>query len=232
MQKAIEDCRAALDLDTIDIFLLHEVMQAPDFEYRSGAWECLGDTKAKGQVKAIGISTHHADAALTAAGTPGMDILFPLINYKGFGIRSGDFEGTREEMENAINAAAESGIGVFAMKVLCGGNFAGDYIEALDYAAALNGVQSVMLGMGCKRDVDDAINYFNGSLPIGYKPDISNKHMYIDKSDCLGCGACMKKCTSMAISYGKDGSAEIDTEKCINCGYCVPVCPTRALIFL
>jgi len=232
MQKAIEDCRAALDIDTIEIFLLHELMEEPDFEHRIGAWECLHDAKAKGQVRAIGISTHHADVALTAAGTPGMDIIFPLINYKGFGIRSGDGEGTREEMEGAIKAAAERGIGVFAMKVLCGGNFAAEYIEALDYAAALDGVQSIMLGMGCKRDVDDAVRYFSGSMPNDYKPDVDNKRMSIDKSDCIGCGACINKCTSNAISNDKTGSAEINTEKCIQCGYCVPVCPTRALIFL
>jgi len=232
MLKAIEDCRSALDLDTIDIFLLHEVTQAPDFELRDGAWECLHDAKVKGKVKAVGISTHHADAALAAAVTPGMDILFPLINYRGFGIRKGEGEGTREEMESAIASASERGIGVYAMKVLCGGNFAGEYIEALDYAAALKGVQSVMLGMGCKRDVDDAVAYFFGRLPNDYKPDVKDKKMFVDKGDCIGCGACMDKCASRAVSYGMDGSADIDNEKCIRCGYCVPVCPTRALIFL
>jgi len=232
MLKAIEDCRAALDIDIIDIFLLHEVMQAPDFEMRESAWECLHDSKAKGKVKAIGISTHHADVALAAAGTPGMDILFPLINYRGFGIRKGEGEGTREEMETAIDAASGRGIGVYAMKVLCGGNFAGEYIESLDYATSLSGVQSVMLGMGSKRDVDDAVAYFCGRLPRDYKPDVKDKKMFVDKSDCIGCGACMEKCTSGAVIYGANGSAEIDHEKCIRCGYCVPVCPTRALIFL
>jgi len=232
MRRAIEDCRAALRLDQIDIFLLHEVLQAPDFENRSGAWACLQDAKAKGLVKAIGVSTHHADAALAAAMTPGVEILFPLINMKGLGVRKGDGAGTREEMERAIRVAAERGIGVFAMKALGGGNLLNEYTDALDYAANLPGVQSVMLGFGCKKDVDDALAYFDGRLPQGYKPDVSKKRMFIDRGDCIGCGACATYCTSKAISLGEDGIATVDTGECILCGYCVPVCPTRALLFL
>jgi len=232
MHRAIEDCREALGLDQIDIFLLHEVVQAPDFENRSGAWECLKEAKAKGHVKAIGVSTHHADAALEAAKTPGMDILFPLINIQGLGVRKGEGAGTREEMENAIRLAAENGVGVFAMKALGGGNLLREYTAALDYVTHLPGIQSVMLGFGCKKDVDDAVAYFEGKLPKDYTPDVSKKKMFIDRGDCIGCGACARYCTSKAISLGDDGIATVNTQDCILCGYCVPVCPTRALLFL
>ena len=232
MRLAIEDCRIKLGLDQIDIFLLHEVVQAPDFENRSGAWSCLQDAKAKGYIKAAGISTHHADTALVAAGTPGMDILFPLINYRGLGIRHGKDAGTKEEMEDAIRINSENGTGIFAMKSLGGGNLVREYIQALDYVTELSGIQSVMLGMGCKKDVDDAIAYFEGQLPRDYEPDVSKKRMFIDKSDCIGCGSCVRYCTSKAISFGTDGLASVDNKKCILCGYCVQLCPTRALLFL
>ena len=232
MKRAIEDCRAVLDLDQIDIFLLHEVTQAPDFKNRSGAWACLQDEKAKGRIKAVGISTHHADTALTAASTPGTDILFPLINFQGLGVRKSADPGKKEEMEHAIIAASENGVGVFAMKALGGGNLVRDYIRALDYVTGLPGIQSVMLGMGCRKDVDDAVAYFEGRLPEDYEPDVSKKKMFIDQGDCVGCGACVKYCTSKAISFGDSGLARVDTEKCILCGYCVQVCPTRALLFL
>ena len=40
MERAIEEARLALDLDVIDIFLLHEV-RSGDFAVRIGAWEAL-----------------------------------------------------------------------------------------------------------------------------------------------------------------------------------------------
>jgi len=232
MSLAIEECRAALGLDQIDIFLLHEVAPAPDFENRAGAWDCLRDAKAKGLVKAIGISTHHTDVALEAAETQEMDILFPLINYQGLGIREGPDAGTKEEMERAITAAAGRGIGVFTMKAFGGGNLINDYIKALDYVTSLAGVQSAMLGFGCKKDVDDAVAYIEGRLPRDYSPDVSKKRMFVDRGDCVGCGACVKKCTSKALGMGSDGIAAVDNQKCVLCGYCVPACPVRALIYL
>ena len=232
MKAAIEECRAALDMDLIDIFLLHEVRQQPDLMGRSGAWECLQDAKAAGIVKAVGISTHHTDVAAEAAGMPGVDILFPLINFRGLGIRKGSGPGSKEEMAAAIRTASGRGIGVFAMKAFGGGNLVWDYRKALDYVALLPGVGSVMIGMGNEKDVDDAVAYFEGRLPEGFEPDFRNKRMFVDRGDCEGCGACAEKCTSKAIRLDDEGIAVIDGAGCILCGYCAPVCPTRALIML
>ena len=69
---------------------MHEVRNDPDLELRAGAWECLNDYKAKGIVKAIGVSTHHTDVAHKVVDVPECDILFPLINYQSLGIRCGD----------------------------------------------------------------------------------------------------------------------------------------------
>ncbi len=37
MEKAINECLEALNMDKIDIFKMHEVRQNPDWDYRSGA---------------------------------------------------------------------------------------------------------------------------------------------------------------------------------------------------
>ncbi|MDR3363864.1 MAG: aldo/keto reductase [Clostridiales Family XIII bacterium] len=232
MRKAIDGCRAALGIDQIDIFLLHEIRQAPDFANRAGAWACLHDAKAKGHVKAIGVSTHHTCAAAEAARAQGMDVLFPLINYQGLGIRKGAAPGTKEEMAEAIRAASARGVGVFTMKAFGGGNLAKDYKKALDYATSLPGAVSVMIGMGREKDVDDAVAYFEGRLGNDFVPDVSRKRMFVDRGDCEGCGACEKRCTSKAIRIGREGIAAIDTAACVLCGYCAPACPTRAIIML
>ena len=50
MKDAVEEARDALDIDVIDIFLLHEV-RSGQFAERAGAWGCLNETKTKGLVK-------------------------------------------------------------------------------------------------------------------------------------------------------------------------------------
>ena len=232
MERAIEMCRKELDMDQIDIFLLHEVQEADDFENRAGAWTCLEDAKSRGWVNAIGISTHHTDVMEKAAATDGMDILFPLINFRGLGIRKGSGPGTKEEMAQIIRIAADKGIGIFGMKALGGGNLMADYKKALDYAAGLTGITSIMIGMGREKDVDNAVSWAEGALPEDFTPDITDKRMFVDRSDCTGCGACLKRCTSKAIYLDSEGLAAVDNEKCVLCGYCAPVCPVRALLLL
>jgi ferredoxin len=167
-----------------------------------------------------------------AAGTAGMDILFPLINNRGLGIRKGSGPGTKEEMADAIRIAAEKGIGIFGMKALGGGNLTADYKNALDYVIGLPGITSIMIGMGREKDVDNAVSWAEGTLPEGFLPDIKGKHMFVDKGDCISCGACVNRCTSKAIHLTPEGFASVDNEKCVLCGYCAPMCPTRALLLL
>ncbi|MEG2200247.1 MAG: aldo/keto reductase, partial [Anaerovorax sp.] len=129
MEFAIEEARRELDRDVIDIFLMHEVRHGMDLSDRAGAWACLQDAKAKGIVTAIGLSTHHVDVAEQASHIDGLDVLFPLINFKSLGIRKGGTFGTKEEMAAAIQTAAHKGIGVFAMKAFGGGNLTGHYVH-------------------------------------------------------------------------------------------------------
>ncbi len=227
---AIEEARRELDRDVIDIFLLHELRKAPDWEDRQGAWEALNDAKAKGLVKAIGFSTHHVDAAELAAEIPELDILFPLINRKGLGIRQGTGHGTPEAMAAAIKKAAEAGKGVFTMKVFGGGNLTPEYIPSLDYVRALSGVDSMMIGFGHKYEVDHIFDYVEGKLPPDFVPPVRHKKVRISQSDCLGCGACLNRCPNHAIAWNKDGLAQVNEVKCLTCGYCAPVCPAMAII--
>ena len=108
MEDAIEEALEEMDLETIDIFLLHEVRQDPDWDMRAGAWQCLQDYKAKGVIRAIGVSTHHVDVTAKMAQIPECDVVFPLINFASLGIRNGDGPGTCEEMEGHPLVVAKS----------------------------------------------------------------------------------------------------------------------------
>lgn len=230
MEYAIEEALREMNLDVIDIFLLHEVRSGSDWEDRAGAWRCLQDAKKKGLVKAIGVSTHHVDVAQRMAEIPEVDVLFPLINFKSLGIRKGDGPGTKEEMAAAIKANADAGKGVFAMKAFGGGNLTGSYMEALNYVSGLEGISSMMIGFGKKEEIDRIVEYAEGTIDPNYQPDISTKKIRIDQGDCEGCGTCIQRCPNKAIFRNKNGLAQVDHTHCLTCGYCAPVCPVRAII--
>lgn len=229
MMDAIYEAREALDRDVIDIFLMHEV-RSGQLELRQGAWNALKDAKQKGLVRAIGFSTHHVDVTEAAASMEELDVVFPLINYAGLGIRKGDAFATKEEMLQAIEKCHKAGKGVFSMKAFGGGSLTGHYQEALNYVFSKEGIDSVMIGFGKISEVDDLLAYLDGSMEKSYNPDISKKKVYINQEDCEGCGSCKAACPAGAIFYNENGLAEVDHEKCLTCGYCSPVCPVRAVI--
>ncbi|MDF3002454.1 MAG: 4Fe-4S dicluster protein, partial [Bacillota bacterium] len=209
METAIEEARNALDRDVIDIFLLHEVREGSDFENRAGAWECLQEAKAKGIVKAIGLSTHHVDVAAKASNVKEIDVLFPLINLQSLGIRNGAGFGTKEEMATEIKNASQAGKGVFAMKVFGGGNLVGRYQEAVQYVCSLEGISSMMIGFGYNHEIDRIIEAVEGSLDPSYVPDLTEKKIQIDQGDCEGCGNCIVRCPNGAIYRNDQGLAAV-----------------------
>lgn len=229
MEYAIDEALRELDLESIDIFLMHEVRP---IENRRNAWQALLDAKASGKVKYIGISTHHVDVVEDYLQKDDIDVIFPLINFDGLGIRKGDGFGTSQEMAAAIKKASEKGIGIFAMKVFGGGHLTKDYTKALDYVYNLPGIDSMMIGFGKTSHVDQAVAYVDGQLPDGFEADTLNKKTYIEPGNCEGCGACIARCPNDALYFNENGTASVNHSLCLTCGYCAPVCPVRAIILL
>ena len=229
MMEAILEAKESMNREIIDIFLMHEV-RSGQLEERKGAWQALKDAKAQGLVRAIGLSTHHVDITEAASSMEDLDVVFPLINYAGLGIRKGDAFATKEEMMEAIRKCHLAGKGIFSMKAFGGGSLTGHYQEALDYVFSKPEIASVMIGFGKIAEVDDLLSYLDGSMDKTYNPDISKKKVYINQEDCEGCGSCKAACPAGAIFYNENGLAEVDHEKCLTCGYCSPVCPVRAVI--
>lgn len=190
------------------------------------AFDYYRDMRAVGVIGAIGVSTHYVNAARYAVRYPDLDILFPIINYRGLGI----VDGTREEMEQAILAAHSAGIGVLAMKALGGGHMIEQREEAFRYIRALPGIDAVAVGMQSEAEIDYNAALFSGESPSAEseRKSAGANRTLIVQDWCEGCGRCAARCGQHAITVA-DGRATVNEALCVRCGYCAAVCPQFCL---
>jgi len=226
MRSAVGEARKALGRDVIDIFHMHAArVDSSVFSERKGALDCLCDMKAKGYIRAVGISTHSVDVVRTAAEKPEIDVVFPIINIEGLGI----LHGTRDEMVAAIKEAKNCGKGLYAMKALGGGNLLKDREKAISYVRSLEGISAVAVGMVNQDELLMNLMIFEGERVPG---ELSQKTLHqkrlIIQAFCRGCGTCVEVCPNGAMQV-VDGKARNDRAKCILCGYCAPMCPEFAI---
>ena len=227
MEQSIKDALESLGRSYIDIFLLHAARVTPSvFEERAGALKCLNDYKAKGVVRAIGISTHVMEIVSRAAKVKEIDIIFPIINKLGMGI----IDGSVDDMVKAISGAHRVGKGLYAMKALAGGHLIDQLEESFNFVRNIKGISSIAVGMVNQKELELNLKIFNDEeipqelLTQKIKP---GKRLLI-LSFCKGCGTCVKTCPNNALSL-ENGKAVVDHKLCILCGYCNPVCPEFAI---
>ena len=229
MEAAVHEAIEKLNIEVIDIFLLHAARVDTDvFEVRKGALGCLLDYKKKGVIKAVGISTHVMPVVKKAAENPDIDIVFPILNKIGMGV----IGGTREDMENAINDCLAQNKGVYLMKVLAGGNLIDDYLDALSYGRSFaDGKMAIAVGMVSPEEARMNVDYFNGIDIYEQAKNLNkaNKDFLVLAGMCKHCGKCAEACHNSAITLKEGSPPAIDVSRCLYCGYCVNACPQFAI---
>lgn len=226
-QETLNRALKGIGRDYIDFFLLHEQEGPLTLKGHWEAIEYLSKCKEKGLVRGIGISTHHIAGVKAAANIPEIDVIHPIINYRGVGI----VDGTLQEMEQAISVAWHNGKGIYAMKSLGGGHLIPHLQSAFDYILEFPYVHSVAVGMQRIEEVEVNIDVFSGKTPTkeALEPLMNYKRNLFIQDWCTGCGRCVKRCQQQALSIGADDKSQVDTEKCILCGYCGSVCKELAI---
>lgn len=220
-QEAFDDARRRLDMDVIPIFLMHEQEDMLTLKGHREAFDFYLEQKAKGNIRAVGFSTHRVAAVDYAPRYPGVDVIHPLINRAGVGIP----DGTRDDMASAIARAHSAGIGIFAMKPLGGGHLLKSPREAFDYLNGLGCVDAVCCGMQSRDEIDVNLRLMEGLEP---DPEAAQRtqrepRKLMIHDWCRGCGRCVERCRQGALSL-QDGKCVCDQTKCVRCGYCAPVC--------
>lgn len=226
MRKSLERARREMQLDTIPVFLLHEQESAASLRGHRGALEYLLEAKEKGLVGAVGLSTHTVAGVRAGASHPGLDVIHPLYNYKGWGMR----DGTPEEMREAILYAIQMGKGVYLMKALAGGELAPEAEKALRAALGVPGVSAVAVGMQTREEIEFNLQVVKGLTPADdLKEKVRSQPRKVHfESWCRGCGRCIARCPFDALSM-KDGKPVVDYNACMTCGYCSEACEVLAI---
>ena len=115
-EAAVDEARRQLDMDVLDIMLLHE-QEAQTLPGHRPALDWLAGARERGLIRAVGVSTHSVACVLAAAELDEIDVIHPLYNKWGLGI----CDGSARDMAAAIARARRRGKGIYAMKVLGGG---------------------------------------------------------------------------------------------------------------
>ena len=218
---SLEKALTELDLDYINIFLLHEQESEHTIRGHYPAVEYLLEQKKIGKIRAVGISTHKIAGALGITKYPELDIIHPIVNKQGIGI----LDGNLQEMLDALERLHNMGKGIYGMKPLGGGHLITKTEESLKFVFEKPYLDSIAIGMQSRDEIDANIEMLeNGYIKEKTYKKLNKKHRkLIVEEYCLGCGRCVYRCQHGGITI-VDNMAR-PNENCILCGYCATVCP-------
>lgn len=221
-EESLTKALKAMDTEYIDIFLLHEQVNHMTIKGHYEAVEYLLEQKEKGRIKALGISTHHISGAKGLMDFDALDILHPIINYKGIGI----VDGSQAQMVSILKTLKHDyNKGIYGMKPLGGGNLLQTIDQAFAYINALDFLDAIGIGMQSIEELTYNIKVINHEPiedSLKNKLSLNNRQLHI-ADWCTGCGRCLEICQQHALTLDKN-RAVVDQQQCTLCGYCAAVC--------
>lgn len=207
----------------VDIFMLHEQESILTMKGHIKALEYMYKLKERGDLRAVGISTHRISGVRGVLAFLGLiDVVMAIINYAGLGIYDGD----REEMESALLDCYNANIGIIGMKIFGGGHLTRAIDRAIGYVKDLEFIHTFLLGVETIDELKLDISLFSGlqvEETLLEKSKKKTRRIEIEPW-CTGCGICVDRCGQGALKL-VNGKIEILFDKCVLCSYCAQVCP-------
>ncbi len=156
----LERMRAELNTDCIDIVLMHCLRQGEENwpETLKPAMDVLEDAKAKGHIKAHGVSCHILPALERAAEEPWCDVVLARINPFGK-----NMDGPVDVVAPILKRIRAEGKGLIGMKIL--GEGAPEVVarmdESLTFAADLGALDAMTIGFMSPEELDEVMTRIN-----------------------------------------------------------------------
>jgi len=159
----IDRFRKELNTDYLDMVQIHCMVETdwPDTQKRQ--MEILDKLKAKGIVRAHGVSVHSLDAMKKAAASPWVDIIHVRINPYGIAMDKPE----PEEVIEVIKQLHESGKGVIGMKLVGNGEYRDDSQKidhALKFVLGLGSVDMMIVGFETTEQIDNYLSRTENAL--------------------------------------------------------------------
>ncbi len=154
-EKSLDRFRKELGTDTIDIFLMHCMMNGEwPTQYRQ-YMDGLSEAKARGIVKKVGISCHSIDALKEATTNNWVDVILARINHQG-----ARMDGVPDKVMQLLASARQNGKGVMGMKIFGCGDLTKeeDREKSLNFVLKSGNVHSMTIGVESPEQIDDNIS--------------------------------------------------------------------------
>lgn len=158
--------RKELNTDVIEICLMHCMTDAEWPQTFERVRDELSEMKAKGAVKAVGVSCHDLGALKVASTHPWVDVILARINNKG---KEAAMDASVEEVTPVLKQARANGKVVLGMKIFGAGKLTTPEAKdaSLKYVFGNNLVDAITVGMLSAEQVDDTIERVNKALATG-----------------------------------------------------------------
>jgi aryl-alcohol dehydrogenase-like predicted oxidoreductase len=150
----VDRFRKELDTDYIDLVQLHCMMSGNWTDEHKKQMDILENLKAKGIVRAHGVSVHSFQALEAAAASSWVDVIHVRINPFGVSMDSKD----PGQVVPVIRKLHDSGKGVIGMKLIGNGSFSNDsekVDQSLRYVLGLGTVDMMIIGFEKPEQIDD-----------------------------------------------------------------------------
>jgi len=159
----VDRFRKELNTDYIDVVQLHCMVDAQWTDAERRQMDLLEDLKAKGIIRAHGISVHSLEAMIAGVKDPWVDVLHARINPFGIAMDKPD----PAEVVEVIHQMHSSGRGVIGMKLVGNGDLRdeSDKIDqALKFVLGLGSVDMMIVGFESETQIDNYLDRMRGTL--------------------------------------------------------------------
>jgi len=152
----VDRFRKELNTDYLDIVLLHCMMNDRWTQELARAMDELNDLKAKGVVKAVGVSCHDFGALKVACASPWTDVILARINHVG---KAAYMDASVDEVVPLLKQAKAAGKGIIGMKIFGAGRITRpeERDASLRFVFGNGLVDAVTIGMLSEAEVDDTV---------------------------------------------------------------------------
>ncbi|QGU94785.1 aldo/keto reductase [Clostridium bovifaecis] len=235
MKKAIENSLRRFQIDTIDLYQLHNVRTEAEYEMvisENGALRALKEAKKEGKIKEIGITSHS------------LDIISKVIENGEFSTIQFPYNPVERQAEELFRKAKKLNIGVIVMKPMAGGA-----IENKEYSLRFilenENVTSAIPGMNTIEQVEENSKIGNNftKLSAEEKKAILEEAERLGTEFCRRCGYCapcpkeidiptqfllegyLKRYDLKDWAVERYTSQEHGPKDCVACGNCETKCP-------